>query len=45
MPPNDGSGQAIQMARERIDLLRQKLRATPAPVKAVAASRRYWCWS
>jgi len=35
MPPNDGSGQAIQMARERIDLLRQKLRATPAPVKAV----------
>jgi SpoVK/Ycf46/Vps4 family AAA+-type ATPase len=35
MPPNDGSGQASQMARERIDLLRQKLRATPAPVKAV----------
>src|SRR5690348_6684630 len=33
MPPNDGSGQAMQMARERIDLLRQKLRATPAPVK------------
>src|SRR5260370_5885187 len=35
MPPNDGSGQAMQMARERIDLLRQKLRATPAPVKVV----------
>ena len=33
MPPNDGSGQAMQMARERIDLLRQKLRATPGPVK------------
>ena len=33
MPPNDGSGQAMQVARERIDLLRQKLRATPAPVK------------
>ena len=33
MPPNDGSGQAMQMARERIDLLRQKLRAAPAPVK------------
>jgi SpoVK/Ycf46/Vps4 family AAA+-type ATPase len=38
MPPNDGSGQAIQMARERIDLLRQKLRATPAPVKAVGVA-------
>jgi SpoVK/Ycf46/Vps4 family AAA+-type ATPase len=35
MPPNDGSGQAMQMARERIDLLRQKLRATPAPVKVI----------
>src|SRR6516162_10244451 len=35
MPPNDGSGQATQVARERIDLLRQKLRAAPAPVKAV----------
>ncbi len=35
MPPNDGSGQAMQMARERIDLLRQKLRAIPAPVKTV----------
>ena len=35
MPPNDGSGQAMQMARERIDLLRQKMRATPAPVKVV----------
>jgi SpoVK/Ycf46/Vps4 family AAA+-type ATPase len=35
MPPNDGSGQAMQMARERIGLLRQKLRATPAPVKVV----------
>ena len=34
MPRNDGSGQAMQMARERIDLLRQKMRATPAPVKA-----------
>jgi len=33
MPPNDGSGQATQVAGERIDLLRQKLRATPAPVK------------
>src|ERR1700747_2780574 len=33
MPPNDGSGQAMQMARERIDLLRPKLRAAPAPVK------------
>jgi SpoVK/Ycf46/Vps4 family AAA+-type ATPase len=38
MPPNDGSGQAVQTARERIDLLRQKLRATPAPVKAVAVA-------
>ena len=38
MPPNDGSGQAMQRARERIDLLRQKLRATPAPVKAVAVA-------
>ena len=27
MPPNDGSGQAMQMARERIDRLREKLRA------------------
>ena len=27
MRPNDGSGQAKQMARERIDLLRQKVRA------------------
>jgi SpoVK/Ycf46/Vps4 family AAA+-type ATPase len=35
MPPNDGSGQAMQMARERIDLLRQKVRATPAPVKVM----------
>src|SRR5215469_9200934 len=35
MPPNDGSGQAMQVARERIDLLRQKLRETPAPVKVV----------
>src|SRR5262244_2977779 len=35
MPPNDGSGQATQVARDRIDLLRQKLRATPAPVKVV----------
>ncbi len=33
MPPDDGSGQTMQMVRERIDLLRQKLRATPAPVK------------
>jgi len=38
MPPNDGSGQAMQMARERIDLLRQKLRATPGPVKVVGVS-------
>jgi SpoVK/Ycf46/Vps4 family AAA+-type ATPase len=28
----------MQRARERIDLLRQKLRATPAPVKAVAVA-------
>jgi len=35
MPPNDGSGQAMQMARDRIDLLRQKFRATPGPVKVV----------
>jgi SpoVK/Ycf46/Vps4 family AAA+-type ATPase len=35
MPPNDGSGQAKQMAGERIDLLRQKLRATPGPVKVL----------
>src|SRR6516165_3840860 len=35
MPPNDGSGQATQGAQDRIDLLRQKLRATPAPVKVV----------
>src|SRR5215467_7272181 len=35
MPTNDGSGQAMQVARERIDLLRQKLRETPAPVKVV----------
>src|SRR5690242_10030682 len=35
MPPNDGSGQAMQMARERIDLLRQKLRTAPAPVKVI----------
>ena len=35
MPPNDGSGQAIRMARDRIDLLRQKVRATPGPVKAL----------
>ena len=35
MPPNDGSGQATQMARERIDLLRQKVRATPGPVKVL----------
>ena len=35
MPPNDGSGQATQVARDRVDLLRQKLRATPAPVKVV----------
>src|SRR5499427_10047330 len=34
MPPNDGSRQATQVARERIDLLRQRLRATPAPVRA-----------
>ena len=33
MPPNDGSGQATQAAGDRMDLLRQKLRATPAPVK------------
>src|SRR5579863_2815998 len=38
MPPNDGSGQAMQMARERIDLLRQKLRATPAPVKVIGVA-------
>ena len=38
MPPNDGSGQAMQVARERIDLLRQKLRATPAPVKVAAVA-------
>jgi SpoVK/Ycf46/Vps4 family AAA+-type ATPase len=38
MPPNDGSGQATQVARERIDLLRQKLRATPAPVKVVGVA-------
>src|SRR6516162_1720941 len=38
MPPNDGSGQATQVARERIDLLRQKLRAAPAPVKAVGVA-------
>jgi SpoVK/Ycf46/Vps4 family AAA+-type ATPase len=35
MPPNDGSGQAMRMARERIDLLRQKFRATPGPVKVL----------
>ena len=35
MPLNDGSGQPTPAARERIDLLRQKLRATPAPVKVV----------
>ncbi|HEV3066252.1 MAG TPA: AAA family ATPase, partial [Streptosporangiaceae bacterium] len=35
MRPNDGSGQAMQMARERIDLLRQKVRAIPAPIKVV----------
>jgi len=35
MPPNDGSGQAMQVARERIDLLRQKLREAPAPVKVI----------
>src|SRR5215472_11419631 len=38
MPPNDGSGQATQVARDRIDLLRQKLRATPAPVKALGVA-------
>src|SRR5215831_11341362 len=38
MPPNDGSGQATQVARDRIDLLRQKLRATPAPVKVVGVA-------
>src|SRR5690348_7198482 len=35
MPPNDGSGQAMQVVRERIDLLRQKLREAPAPVKVI----------
>jgi SpoVK/Ycf46/Vps4 family AAA+-type ATPase len=38
MPPNDGSGQATQVARERIDLLRQKLRAAPAPVKVAGVA-------
>src|ERR1700746_3751010 len=38
MPPNDGSGQATQVARDRVDLLRQKLRATPAPVKAAGVA-------
>ena len=38
MPPDDGSGQATQVARERIDLLRQKLRAAPAPVKVVGVA-------
>src|SRR5215472_13639743 len=37
MPPKDGSGQAMQVARERIDLLRQKLREAPAPVKVIGA--------
>jgi len=35
MPPDDGSRPAVQMARERIDLLRQKLRAAPGPVKVL----------
>src|SRR5215472_9504824 len=38
MPPNDGSGQATQGAQDRIDVLRQKLRATPAPVKVVGVA-------
>src|SRR6266516_5360073 len=38
MPPNDGSGQAMQMVRDRIDLLRQKVRATPAPVKVIGVA-------
>jgi SpoVK/Ycf46/Vps4 family AAA+-type ATPase len=38
MPPNDGSGQATHVARDRIDLLRQKLRATPAPVKVAGVA-------
>ena len=38
MPPNDGSGQAMQVARERIDLLRQKLRTAPAPLKVAGVA-------
>jgi len=38
MPPNDGSGQAMQVARERIDLLRQKLRTAPAPLKVASVA-------
>ena len=38
MPPDDGSGQATEVARDRIDLLRQKLRAAPTPVKAVGVA-------
>src|SRR5262252_10074136 len=38
MPPNDGSGQATQVGRDRIDLLRQKLRATPLPVKVIGVA-------
>jgi SpoVK/Ycf46/Vps4 family AAA+-type ATPase len=38
MPPNDGSGQATQVARERIDLLRQKLRAAPTPLKVAGVA-------
>src|SRR5215472_2407056 len=38
MPPNDGSGQATQVARDRIDLLRRKLRATPGPVKVAGVA-------
>src|SRR6516225_2938081 len=38
MPPNDGSGQATQVAQDRIDLLRQKLRATPLPVKVIGVA-------
>src|SRR6266568_1341864 len=35
MPPNDGSGQATQMARERIDLLRPAPRCPRPPVKVL----------
>ena len=38
MRPDEGSGQAMQMARERLDRVRDKLRATPAPARIVLVS-------